>query len=118
MSTSGEMNRFLVDYDQLGDIKNKYNTSKIMLIHAEQQHNPAVLASFALLPAYPIAAVVIPIMLLKRNKTTLKMVIFDIDSNQLESNENYSFNEAPKKYNLGAHMYSIFEKLSSKQHNQ
>ncbi len=113
LAITQKMNRYPVDNVQLNEIRTKYNTSKIMLIFAEQEYNNSVFASFILLPTYPIASIVIPMMLMKRNNTVLNMIVFDIDNNKVVSESNYSFNEKPKKYNLGAHMYAIFESLST-----
>jgi hypothetical protein len=107
-------NTIPIDFELLKRIRLKYGTSKIMLVQAEHSYRHVLLQSLAILPLYPIASIAVPIMILHRNQTNLSLAVLDMEKNELDFVLSYGFSDGPRKYNLGAHMFSIFKAISTK----
>ena len=118
MSQVSEENNtvFPIDFDDLKIIEKKYNTSKVMFTWVSHEFDPDI--AFKIMGGiilYPILPVLVPIVLLNRNQTNINIILLDLDTGNNDIHTQYSFNDKPKKHNLGARIYDIFDRIKTKQ---
>jgi len=104
---------FPVDFELLNEIKTNYNTSKILFSWVEYSHISRFSYSgvFFSILIYPISFVYFPISIMNRHETKMNIFVLDIEKGNVETGESYYFKDAPRTINLGAHMYSVFNKI-------
>jgi hypothetical protein len=106
---------FPVDYQLLKTIQNDYGTEKVMFSLVEHAYSPNISTTgiFTSILFYPALFVYLPVGLLTGSNTQMNLLLLDLNKGKIESGINYYFKDAPKKYQLGAHMYDIFKKFST-----
>lgn len=109
-----DINIFPVDYQLLHQISEDYGTSKVMFSLVEHEYSANISASGVLssIIIYPILFIYVPVGILSGSNTEMNMLILDLESGKIENGVSYYFKDAPKKLQLGAHMYDIFKSLS------
>ncbi len=110
---------FPVDYQLLKTIKNNFGTDKVMFSLVEHEYSPNISSTglFTSVLFYPALLVYLPVGLLTGSNTEINVLVLDLEKGSIVSGINYYFKDAPKKRQLGAHMYDIFKKFSTKTNN-
>ena len=99
---------FPVDYEELQELKRKYNTNKILftvVTHRKEINADLMGLSILLYPALPI---ILAYAILTKNESRIHLNILDLNDIDESIYINYSFNDKPNKHNLGARMYDVF----------
>lgn len=119
LARSDDENTFPVDFESLEEIKSSYNTSNVMFTWVEHRYTPKINAGIVYLGIvfYPIIPIYVPISLLKGHYTELSVVILNIETGKIDTGTNYTFNDIPKKFHLGAHMFDLFKKIKTTKTN-
>lgn len=113
MSREDNFNLFPVDFSDLEEIKANYGTSKILFTWVNHEYKSKVtpMAVVGSLFIYPFLTFYIPYGILSGHSTELNIVVLDIEKGSVDLGESFFFKDKPKTLSLGAHMYSIFNKL-------
>ncbi len=114
ISMAENIDFFPVDYNLLQDLKQKYGTSKVMFSLVEYAYEGRVSIGMVILGGiifYPSLGLYIPLKLFTANRTEINILILDLDKGSIVNGMNYRMKDAPKKWQLTAHMYSIFSQF-------
>ena len=119
LAQEDEIDIFPVDFQLLKGIQNDFGTKKVMFSLVEHAYYPNISFSgvFSSILFYPALLVYIPVGVLTGSNTELNVLILDLEKGTIDNGINYYFKDAPKKMQLGAHMYDIFKKFSSTANN-
>jgi len=104
---------FPVDYTLIQKIKTDYQVSDLLLIKVEHAYQPnlsfkGVLSSILF---YPVLFAYIPIGILTGHHSDMYVVEYNLETFKNTAVIDYYFKDQPKRMQLGAHFYSIFEEL-------
>lgn len=115
LSQENKLDVFPVDYQLLKTIQENYGTSKVLFSLVQHEYDAeieagAIVGSVILIP---ILFVYIPVGILSGNNTELSILVLDLEKGTVDTGVNYYFKDAPKKIQLGAHMYDIFRKMGT-----
>ena len=115
ISQEDNFNIFPVDFELLEEIKNNHSASKVLFTMVQHHENRkfTMIGFCCALAVYPILPVYIPYNLLTSQDTEFNAVILDLDEAKIEVGTNYFSKDTPKKNNLGAHMFNLFDKLNN-----
>lgn len=110
LSNDGDVSVFPVDYDLLKEIRKNYGTNHVMFSLVEHRYQVNINFRTLLLSYlfYPVSFYYVPNALLTANATELYVLMLNLDSGSFEHGIDYTFTDAPKKLELGAHMYDLF----------
>lgn len=119
ISREDNFNLFPVDFSELEEIKLNYGTSKVLFTWVSHEYKSKIngMAVFGSLFIYPFLTFYIPYGILSGHNTELNIVILDIDKGSVDLGESFYFKDKPKTLSLGAHMFSIFNKLKKQPTN-
>ncbi len=119
LAQEDELDVFPVDFQLLKGIQNDFGTKKVMFSLVEHAYYPNISFSgiFTSILFYPALLVYIPVGILTGSNTEINVLILDLENGTIDNGINYYFKDAPKKMQLGAHMYDIFKKFSSTTNN-
>jgi hypothetical protein len=110
---------FPVDYQLLKTIQTNFGTDKVMFSLVEHEYSPNISFTgiFSSVLFYPALLVYVPVGILTGSNTQINVLVLDLEKGSIVSGINYYFKDAPKKNQLGAHMYDIMKKFSSPKNN-
>ncbi len=115
ISQEDNFNIFPVDFELLEEIKNNHSASKVLFTMVQHHENRkfTLLGFCCALGVYPVLPIYIPYNLLTSQDTEFNAIILDLDEAKIEIGTSYFSKDTPRKNNLGAHMFNLFDKLNN-----
>lgn len=115
-----DMHIFPVDYQLLKTISTDYGTSKAMFSLVQHEYDADInpLSLLSAIFVYPALLIYVPLQFFSGSHTQMNVVLLDLDNGLIDWGTGYYFKDNPKKLQLGAHMYAIFQDLSKKPTNK
>lgn len=119
IGTEVDIESFPVDFRELKDISHNYGSANVMFSMVEHYYDANInwIQMGMLLFIPPLFAVMsttlVPAAIIQGNKTSLSMLVLDVETGSIVTGNTYEFNEPIRKYHLGAHLYDILMNLKT-----
>ncbi len=105
---------FLLDQQCLDSLRNRYGSSKVMLIDLQHQYNSGITVGTGILftVLFPVGLVYFPAAIMAGHTTDLNVYIMDLDKGEIAVEKQYWSDDQVSKKMLRLRMHALFHQLN------